>query len=264
MATHFSKSPPDSELASSRATLLSGRVNTPVTTKRVAIVQSNYIPWKGYFDLIDSVDEFILLDTVQFTRRDWRNRNTIKTAQGLKWLTIPVVSKGKYHQRICDTQIADSDWAQRHWQVIRSVYRSAPCFNVVGPAIEELYRTAPARFLSEVNRHFLDGLCRLLSITTALQNACDFPASDEKSERLVDLCLQTRATEYVSGPAARDYLETNLFTDRGVSVSWFQYDGYVEYPQQHPPFVHHVSVLDLLFQTGDSASCYIQRDGAGA
>ena len=79
--------------------------------KKVAILQSNYIPWKGYFDMIASVDEFILYDDMQYTRRDWRNRNQIKTAQGLKWLTIPVCVKGKYYQKIRDTEIAKSNWA---------------------------------------------------------------------------------------------------------------------------------------------------------
>src|SRR5438046_4323553 len=94
--------------------------------RKAAIVQSNYIPWKGYFDLIRRVDEFILYDDVQYTRRDWRNRNLIKTPQGLRWLTIPVEVKGKYYQSIRDTKIADPVWAASHWQTIVHNYGRAP------------------------------------------------------------------------------------------------------------------------------------------
>ncbi len=99
--------------------------------KRVAVVQSNYIPWKGYFDLIAAVDEFILFDDVQYTRRDWRNRNLIKTPQGLKWLTIPVEVKGKFHQKICDTRISEADWGHRHWDILRQKYWRAPFFGML-------------------------------------------------------------------------------------------------------------------------------------
>ncbi|MFW5835685.1 MAG: WbqC family protein, partial [bacterium] len=96
--------------------------------KKIAILQSNYIPWKGYFDIINYVDEFIVYDDAQYTRRDWRNRNLIKTPRGLKWLTIPVEVKGKYTQTIYETKIADKNWAEKHWKSIRHNYNEADCF----------------------------------------------------------------------------------------------------------------------------------------
>ena len=96
--------------------------------RRVAIVQSSYIPWKGYFDLIRAADEFILLDDVQFTKRDWRSRNRIKTKDGLHWLSIPVHTKGRYEQRILDATVSDPSWAVRHWQTIQGAYARAPHF----------------------------------------------------------------------------------------------------------------------------------------
>src|SRR5690348_13129609 len=107
--------------------------------KSLAIVQSNYIPWKGYFDLINSVDEFMLFDDMQFTRRDWRNRNRIKSAAGPLWLTIPVQVKGRYCQRIDETKAADLDWARRHWETIQHNYRRAAYFADYAPIFEELY-----------------------------------------------------------------------------------------------------------------------------
>src|SRR3954465_9010354 len=93
--------------------------------RRVAIVQSNYVPWRGYFDLIASVDEFVLLDDAQYTKRDWRNRNRIKTAQGTRWLSVPVQVSGRYTQAIYDTFVADPDWARSHWETIRQTYARA-------------------------------------------------------------------------------------------------------------------------------------------
>jgi hypothetical protein len=96
--------------------------------KRVAIVQSSYIPWKGYFDLIRAVDEFVLYDDVQFTKRDWRSRNRIKSAHGLLWLSVPVSVKGRFKQRICDTEISERGWGEKHWRAIRHAYARAPNF----------------------------------------------------------------------------------------------------------------------------------------
>lgn len=107
--------------------------------KRIAILQSNYIPWKGYFDMIAAVDEFILYDDMQYTRRDWRNRNQIKTPQGVQWLTVPVRVKGKYDQTIRETEIDGIDWAGTHWKIIAQNYRRAPRFEEVAAVFEPLY-----------------------------------------------------------------------------------------------------------------------------
>src|SRR5215470_16574041 len=107
--------------------------------KKVAIVQSNYIPWKGYFDLIGAVDEFILYDDMQFTRRDWRNRNKIKTSSGVQWLTIPVAVKGKYYQKINETLIQEPDWGRRHYETIRTNYLKTPYFQFYEPQLTDLY-----------------------------------------------------------------------------------------------------------------------------
>src|SRR6476660_7373735 len=130
--------------------------------KSLAVVQSNYIPWKGYFDLIDGVDEFILFDVVQYTRRDWRNRNLIKTPQGLQWLSIPVEVKGKYFQKISDTKISDPQWAKKHWASIVHNYAKARCFNEYREIFESLYLGRNETYLSEINEKFIRVICKLL------------------------------------------------------------------------------------------------------
>ncbi len=227
--------------------------------KRIAIVQSSYIPWKGYFDLIRAADEFVLLDDVQFTRRDWRSRNRIKTKDGLAWLTVPVQTKGRYTQRILDTVIAEPDWGRRHWQTIRASYARTPGFERFAPAIEPLFLEPASDRLSLVNHSLLVAICRLLGIATPITWSTDYHPRDGRNERLLDICLQAGATEYLSGPAAAGYLDVAGFAAAGVQVRFADYSGYQEYAQPHPPFEHAVSVLDLLFATGERAGEFLTR-----
>lgn len=227
--------------------------------KKVAIVQSNYIPWKGYFDLIAAVDEFILYDDMQYTRRDWRNRNQIKTPQGVQWLTVPVLVKGRYHQKIRDTQIDGIAWADAHWKTLLHNYRSAPHFAEIASWLEPLYRHAVHTHLTSLNRMLIDAVCRYLNIGTPITYSWDYELVDGKTERLADLCRQAEATEYVSGPAARDYLDESIFAERGIQVTWFDYSGYPEYPQLWGDFVHGVSILDVLFNCGPACHRYMRH-----
>lgn len=226
--------------------------------KKVAIVQSNYIPWKGYFDLIASVDEFILYDDMQYTRRDWRNRNLIKTARGTTWLTVPVRVKGKYLQSIRDTEIDGDKWRNDHWNSLRHAYARAPNSEEILALLEPLYRREYAQ-LSDLNRSFIEAICHYLGIETTIKNSWDFDLLEGKSERLADLCLQAGANQYVSGPAARDYLDEDVFSSMGIQVSWFDYSGYEMYPQLWGEFVHGVTILDLLFNCGSNAYRFMKH-----
>lgn len=225
--------------------------------KKVAILQSNYIPWKGYFDIIRHVDEFILFDDMQFTRRDWRNRNMIKTPQGPQWLTIAVESKGKFDQKIKDTVISDPSWKRSHWQTLKLNYAKAPHFKDHGAFIEELYMTAPEKYLSEVNFHFLSSICRWMEIPTKITWSMDYQLKDGKTSRLVDLCQQAKGQIYLSGPAAKDYIEPQLFQDAGIELTYMDYSPYLEYPQPHPPFTHAVSMIDMIFSVGKEYKKYL-------
>jgi len=219
--------------------------------KSVAIIQSSYIPWKGFFDIINAVDEFVMLDNVQYTRRDWRNRNKIKSPAGTTWLTIPVKIKGKYEQLICETELDGRQWTRKHLAAIQHNYAKAACFWEVFPAVQALYEACAAEtMLSRVNHVFLAGLCRLLGIATPLTWAMDHePLPDDPSGRLLELCRKAGAEVYLSGPAAQGYLDVESFRAAGVRVEWMRYD-YPEYPQPHPPFSHQVSILDCLLCLG--------------
>jgi hypothetical protein len=226
---------------------------------RIAIVQSNYLPWKGYFDLIRSVDEFVLFDDAQYTRRDWRNRNRIKTAQGMAWLTIPVQASGNYLTAIKDIEVSDRSWGLQHWRTLSSHYARAPYFRDYAERFERLYRETTDTHLSLINRRWLEALCDMLSIRTRFSWSMDYAVVPGQSERLVGICRQAGATAYVSGPSARAYLQPEIFDQAGIALEYFDYAGYREYPQLFPPFEHRVSVVDLIFNAGPRALDYLER-----
>lgn len=226
--------------------------------KKVAILQSNYIPWKGYFDMIAAVDEFILYDDMQYTRRDWRNRNQIKTPQGVQWLTVPVRVKGKYHQKICETEIDGTDWAAAHWKALALNYRRAPHFVEIAAWLEPLYLGKTFTHISHLNRCFIEAICTYLGIKTTITNSWDYTLRGGKTERLADLCVQAGGTEYISGPAAKDYIDEKVFSDLNINLTWFDYAGYPEYPQLWGEFAHGVTILDLLFNCGKDAPRYMR------
>ena len=226
--------------------------------KTIAAVQSNYIPWRGYFDLINSVDEFILYDDVQYTIRDWRNRNIIKTSSGPLWLTIPVQVKGKYLQKIKDTKIGDPTWRRRHWASIVHSYSRAKYFPMQKELFEELYLQADDKLLSKINYRFIVAICRILGIRTTISWSMDYNLIGDKTERLVHLCQQAGATAYLSGPLAKAYLDEELFRKEGIVVSYMDYSGYREYTQLYPPFRPQLSIIDLLFNEGPQATNYMK------
>lgn len=227
-------------------------------TKRVAIVQSNYIPWKGYFDIINSVDEFILYDDMQYTRRDWRNRNRIKTPSGAAWLTIPVEVARKYYQKIKDTVISNQDWNRAHWMTICSNYARARYFGDYRAQLESLYLDSSDTHLSAVNYKFLTTICAILDIPTKLSWSMDYHLMEGRSERLIDICHQAHADEYISGPAAKDYLDEELFKQARIKLTYMNYSGYLEYSQLFPPFEHSVSIIDLILNEGPNARIYMK------
>lgn len=226
--------------------------------KKIAILQSNYIPWKGYFDLIAAVDEFVIYDDMQFTRRDWRNRNQIKTSNGLQWLTVPVLVKGKYHQTIRETGIDGVEWTLSHWKSLVHNYRRAPYFEDIANLLKPLYSERKFKHLSELNRCFIEEINKYLGIKTKISNSWDYTLIEGKTERLFNICVQSCATEYISGPAAKGYIDEQIFSEGGIKLTWFDYDGYPEYPQLWGEFNHGVTILDLLFNCGKESSSFMK------
>ena len=226
--------------------------------KKIAISQSNYIPWKGYFDLINSADEFILYDDMQFTRRDWRNRNRIKTPTGMNWLTIPVENKGKYLQKINETIISEEKWAKKHWLAIKQNYIKAPYFKEYENIFESFYLNCEEKMLSKINYQLILLICDILEIRTKIKWSTEYNLIGDKTEKLINICKQSKAEVYVSGPSARDYFNMDVANNNNINVEWMSYEGYPEYSQLYQPFVHEVTILDLIFNAGPSSKLFLK------
>ena len=226
--------------------------------KKVAILQSNYIPWKGYFDIINSVDEFVLYDDMQYTKRDWRNRNKIQTANGLQWITIPVIVKGKYFQKISSTKISDKNWKNKHWKFLKQNYSKAKFFKEYDNFFEAMYLNNKDEYLSEINYKFIVAINEILGISTKVSWSSDFDLLDGKSEKLLGICKDCNADIYLTGPASKDYLDKDIFEQNDIKIEWMNYNNYPEYKQLYEPFKHEVTILDLIFNEGTYATKFMK------
>jgi hypothetical protein len=232
----------------------------PAEGKKVAILQSDYIPWKGYFDIIRKADEFIIYDDAQYTRRDWRNRNLIKTRDGINWLTIPVEVKNKYKQKIRETKVSGNKWTGRHRKILNHAYSGAAHYKEIDEWLSDILRRSEKEvFLSDINLMFISEIAGYLGIKTKISSSSDYIIEGGRSGKAMNICLQSGAGTYLSGPAAKSYLDIDAFSKAGISVEWMDYSDYKEYPQLYPPFIHQVSIIDLLFNTGCKAPEYLKE-----
>ena len=221
--------------------------------KKVAILQPNYIPWKGYFDLINRVDEFVIFDEVQYTAKDWRNRNLIKTPAGVQWLTIPVKVNAR-SQKIFETETENQHWRAKHWKSLLSNYAKAKCFRLYAEPLEALYLSDESANLVDIDLKFMSFVCQVLGITTRISLSTSIPASTEgRMGRIREILAHTEAEVFINGPKAKSFMPDNSFEDMGIGLECMSYEGYPEYFQFHPPFAHGVSILDLLFHCGEDA-----------
>jgi hypothetical protein len=223
---------------------------------KVGIIQSNFLPWRGYFDFIREVDMFIVHDDLQYTKSDWRNRNKIKTPRGLEWITVPVNYKTT-SQTIEETTIDYSTrWAQKMLNRIREIYRQAPYFETYFTQLNDLL-LEPADTISGLNLRLTHWVCEHLQIHTPIKLSHEFHPQGSKTGRLVGILKQVNATVYLSGPAAQAYLIPELLENEGIRLEYKKYN-YPEYPQLFSPFEPYVSIIDLLFMTGEDARHYLE------
>lgn len=226
--------------------------------KTVAILQPNYIPWRGYFDLMSRVDEFILYDDTQYTRRDWRNRNKIIQAGKIQWLSIPVEARGKYDQLIKDVRIADSSWQKTHLKSLQHAYAKAPFFDDLWEGLSEVYARKPYSWLLDADIDFLNFIKAYLGLATKITLSSDYQALGARTEKLVALCLAAGASAYVSGPSARSYIETSHFETAGVALSYIAYPRYPDYAHVSR-YDAHVSILDAMMHCGRDTAEHFQN-----
>ncbi len=230
---------------------------------KCVILQPSYIPWRGYFHQIAKADVFVFYDDVKYDKNGWRNRNRIKTPQGSQWLTIPVFSKGietnhtPIHQVRIDWHL---NWAQKHWNALQANYAKAPHFDRYAPMLAEFYGQQP-ELLAEFTIPLTIRLARELGIahTRFLRSSEMESIQGHKTDRLIDILTRLGVDEYLSGPSAQDYIETEKFAQAGIRLEYMVYD-YPEYPQLYPPYDPQVSILDLMLMTGPHALDYILNE----
>lgn len=226
--------------------------------KKIAILQSNYIPWKGYFDIIQKSDVFVIYDEVQYTKNDWRNRNLIKTPNGLEWLTIPVNQKN-LDQKINETYVSQHNWNKKHWNTLVGNYSKAPFFKRYSEEFKDLFLGIETDNLSEINLLFIKKINSLFEINTEIIDSQSLQLIGDKNERLIEAIKKLNGTHYISGPAAKSYLNTVAFEKEEIHVEWMDYSSYPEYPQMFSPFKHNVTILDLLFNVGPDSKKYFNK-----
>ena len=204
------------------------------------------------------VDEFVIYDDAQYTKRDWRNRNLIKTKDGVIWLTIPVEVKNKFKQTIRETKVSDNKWATKHLKIIKYNYSRAECYNEMIEWIIKIYKQCENElFLSDINLLLISEITGFLGIKTKISSSSDYIIEGDRSDKILNICIQAGAKEYLSGPAAKSYLDLVAFVKEGINVKWMKYSGYKEYPQSYPPFIHEVSILDVVLNAGLDSANYL-------
>ncbi len=229
--------------------------------KKVAISQSNYIPWIGYFDLIQKADVFVFLDDVQYTKSDWRNRNRIKTDAGPLWITVPCGVD--LNRLICEVHIESTRWQKKHWKTIHQYYHRAPFYEMGEPFFKNVYLDHSWTNLSEMNQFLIQAISkRFLDIHTEFLDSRHFQCKNKKQDRIFEILEKIGGvSEYLSGPKASNYLDESEFIKRNMVLTFMDYSGYPPYRQLYGDFIHRMSILDLIFNLGPAAADYMKRLG---
>tara|TARA_B100001113_G_scaffold345934_1_gene336163 strand:- start:433 stop:1110 length:678 start_codon:yes stop_codon:yes gene_type:complete len=222
--------------------------------KTCVISQSNYIPWKGYFQMISQADVFVFYDTVQFTKRDWRSRNKIMTPRGPTWLTIPV--GGNRDRRIDEVKLPRGEWRENHIETIRRIYAFSDFISDIKQILEPIYENEEITLLSEFNQALICNISQYLELNTKFRNASEFSVEGDRIERLVRICKQVGADTYLSGPAAQNYI-SDEFENSGIKLEWMNYGPFVQYEQCGPDFSHEVSIIDTIAALGKETISHI-------
>lgn len=231
-----------------------------MSARTVVISQPTYLPWIGYLDLIDQSDTFVFLDSVQFAKRSWQQRNRILSPQGELILTVPVLSKGRRDQSICDVEIdPESDFQRRHAASVRQFYRKAPFFDRYAPEYEAVLGQGQRR-LADLNIDLIQWLAASFGIRTTFLRSSTLGIDGRKTDLLIDICEAVGATEYLSALASKEYMEDAKFADRSIALRYHNY-VHPEYPQQCTPFLPYMSALDLLLNAGGEEGIKILRGG---
>jgi len=219
---------------------------------RVVILQPGYLPWLGFFDQMDKSDVFIMYDDVQYDKHGWRNRNRIKTAQGAQWLTVPVLIKGQDNPLIKEVLINNRvDWRRAHLKSVQQSYSRAPFFDKYFAIFEDIY-SKNWKYLVDVDMAFIFAIVEAIGLTAKIEVSSSLGIVGNSTQRLVDICLHFVATDYLTGDSAKDYLDESLFSQHDIKLEYHHYQ-HPRYNQLYGEFIPYMSVVDLVFNHGESS-----------
>jgi len=227
---------------------------------RCVIMQPNYIPWSGYFNLIWNSDVFVFLDHVQYTKNEWINRNRIKTKDGWVYLTIPIQTSGKLYQSIAQAEIDNKiDWRGKHWRSLLMNYAKAPYFKEISALCEDVY-SQEWKSIGELNIYFIKKILDFLNIKKKILISSEMDFTGHKTDLVIDICKKVQADEYLSPARASVYIEEEKFKQNNIKLIYQTYsDNHPVYPQLGGNFISHLSILDLLFNCGQESLNYINQ-----
>lgn len=220
----------------------------------VSIHQPEHLPWRGFVNKMIHTDLFILLDHVQYTKNNWQNRNKVIVSGKPSWLTVPVLTSGHLDKPFYEIEIDyKRNWQRKYLASIFLSYSKAPYFSDIYPSLENIISSSPA-LLVDLNISLINLFRSLLSITTPIIRSSSIHCSGSKSDLLLSICRSVQATEYLSGIGAKSYLNTSLFAEHNISLSFQSFS-----PQHYPSSIYdpHLSTIDLLFQHGPNSRLYI-------
>lgn len=216
----------------------------------LAAHQPNYLPWLGYIYKMAQADVFVLADDVQYTKHGYINRNRVRTHDGWQWMTVPVRSRGRAGQRICDVEIStEQAWARKHLQTIEWNYRNAPFYDMHASFLHELLQAPPARLL-DLNVRLMRYALAQLDLDTRIRLSSEMTLRPERSQRLADMARACNCDVYLAGDGgSRQYLDEHVLQAAGIDVQYVGFD-HPRYPQCHAGFEAGMCVFDLLFNCG--------------
>lgn len=229
---------------------------------KIGALQSAYLPWLGFFDQIEQCDLFVIYDDLQYTKKDWRNRNRIKTADGVMWLTVPVITKGCRQKRICDIEISyQANWPRKHWKAIEHSYSRAHYYGRHADFFNALYKSKP-KYLSQLNREIIDYCLAQLGIRTQVLYSHEAEIENgflslgnkriDPTERIVYLCKRFGAQSFLEGSAGRNYINEEMLREADIMLEYHDYSHPI-YRQLYDEFVPYLSIIDLLFNQGPNS-----------
>jgi hypothetical protein len=227
--------------------------------KTIAIMQPTYLPWIGYFDMIDQSDHFVFLDSVQFNKRSWQQRNRVKSPEGVSWLTVPVLTKGRRHQHINEVEITNNkSFQETHIKTITHLYSKAPFFAQYIEDFSSILHKSH-QFLADLNIELIGWLCTKLGIEIEMSRSSLLGVDGKRTELLVNICKALSADHYISAEGSREYIEeSNLFSQSDIRLTYHSYD-HPKYQQRFGEFVPYLSIVDLLFNEGPASLSIIYK-----